>query len=87
MKAARILILGVAFAMGGAAAFLIGPGEEKPQFLRAIQTADLLVAQGSIGPLSLALRLFDASKVAEGTIGRALSARSHWWQQQTNDAS
>ena len=76
MKAARILILGVAFTAGGAAAFLIGPGEEnKPQVPRAVQAADMWVAQANIGPLSLALcRLFDTSKIAEGNIDRTVSA-------------
>jgi hypothetical protein len=57
MKAARILLLGVALAAGGAAALLIGPGEEKPQ---------LSLAKSGNGTLSFAVRsLFDAGNITE----------------------
>jgi hypothetical protein len=75
MTAARILTLGVAFSAGGAAAFFIGPGEEKKrQTPRAVQIeiADVLFAQGNIGPLSLANRRpSDAGKIAEGSADRS----------------
>jgi pilus assembly protein CpaB len=54
MKAARILVLGVALAAGGAAAFLVGSGDEEkkveapapaPQF----PTVDVLIAKNDIG--------------------------------------
>jgi pilus assembly protein CpaB len=66
MKAARILVLGVALAAGGAAAFLIGSDEEKKpeaaapvvQFL----TTDVLIAKSDIG------------------MGTALSSQDLQWQ-------
>jgi pilus assembly protein CpaB len=52
MKAARILVLAVALAAGGAAAFLIGSDEEKrpeaPPVAR-IETTDVLIAKSDIG--------------------------------------
>jgi len=52
MKAARILVLAVALAAGGAAAFLIGSDEEKrPEAppVAQIQTTDVLIAKSDIG--------------------------------------
>src|SRR5476651_1456964 len=55
MKAARILVLGVALAAGGAAAFLVGSDEEKkPEVVAAAPvvqflTTDVLIAKGDIG--------------------------------------
>jgi pilus assembly protein CpaB len=52
MKAARILILAVALAAGGAAAFLIGSDEEKkPEAppVAQIETTDVLIAKSDIG--------------------------------------
>jgi pilus assembly protein CpaB len=52
MKAARILVLAVALAAGGAAAFLIGSDEEKrpeaPPVAR-IETTDVPIAKSDIG--------------------------------------
>ena len=52
MKAARILILGVALAAGGAAAFLVGSGDEekKPEAEPVAQfpTVDVLIAKSDI---------------------------------------
>ena len=53
MKAARILVLGVALAAGGAAAFLVGSDEEKkPEVVAApvvqFPTTDVLIAKGDI---------------------------------------
>ena len=52
MKAARILVLAVALAAGGAAAFLIGSDEEKkPEAPPIVQmeTTDVLIAKSDIG--------------------------------------
>jgi pilus assembly protein CpaB len=54
MKAARILVLGVALAAGGAAAFLIGGDEDKkpvaaPPPVVQLPTVDVLIAKGDIG--------------------------------------
>jgi pilus assembly protein CpaB len=54
MKAARILVLGVALAAGGAAAFLVsGDDEKKPEVAAApvvqLPTVDVLIAKGDIG--------------------------------------
>jgi pilus assembly protein CpaB len=52
MKAARILVLAVALAAGGAAAFLIGSDEEKrPEAppVAQIETTDVLIAKSDIG--------------------------------------
>ena len=54
MKAARILVLGVALAAGGAAAFLVGSDEEKkPEVVAApvvqFPTTDVLIAKSDIG--------------------------------------
>ena len=53
MKAARILVLGVALAAGGAAAFLIGSDEEKkpeaPAPVAQLATTDVLIAKSDIG--------------------------------------
>jgi pilus assembly protein CpaB len=53
MKAARILVLGVALAAGGAAAFLIGSDEEKkpeaPAPVVQLATTDVLIAKSDIG--------------------------------------
>jgi pilus assembly protein CpaB len=53
MKAARIVVLGVALAAGGAAAFLIGTDEEKkpvaPAPVANIETTDVLIAKSDIG--------------------------------------
>ena len=54
MKAARILVLGVALAAGGAAAFLVGSDEEKkPEVAAApvvqFPTTDVLIAKSDIG--------------------------------------
>ncbi len=75
MKAACILVLAVALAAGGAAAFLIGSDEEKrPESPPVAQIENPTVLMGAaitsqdlqFGTLSLALRsLLDASKVSE----------------------
>jgi pilus assembly protein CpaB len=54
MKAARILVLGVALAAGGAAAFLVGSDEEKkPEapapVVQQLPTVDVLIARSDIG--------------------------------------
>jgi pilus assembly protein CpaB len=54
MKAARILVLGVALAAGGAAAFLVGSDEEKKPDVVAtpvvqFPTTDVLIAKSDIG--------------------------------------
>jgi pilus assembly protein CpaB len=53
MKAARILVLGVALAAGGAAAFLVGSDEKKPEApapaVQQLPTVDVLIARGDIG--------------------------------------
>jgi pilus assembly protein CpaB len=54
MKAARILVLGVALAAGGAAAFLVGSDEEKkpeapPVVVQQLPTVEVLIAKGDIG--------------------------------------
>ena len=52
MKAARILVLAVALAAGGAAAFLIGSDEEKkPEAspVAQIEATDVLIAKSDIG--------------------------------------
>ena len=52
MKAARILVLAVALAAGGAAAFLVGSDEEKkPEAppVAQIETTDVLIAKSDIG--------------------------------------
>jgi pilus assembly protein CpaB len=52
MKAARILVLGVALAAGGAAAFLVGSDEEKkpeaPPPVVQFETTDVLIAKSDI---------------------------------------
>jgi pilus assembly protein CpaB len=81
MKAARISVLAVALAAGGAAAFLIGSDEVKrlDTPLAQIATTDVLIAKSDIGmgtaissqdlrlgTLSLALRsLLDTSKASD----------------------
>ena len=68
MKAARILVLGIALAAGGAAAFLVGSGdEEKPPeapapVVQQFPTVDVLIAKGDIG------------------MGTAVSADDFQWQ-------
>jgi pilus assembly protein CpaB len=65
MKAARILVLGVALAAGGAAAFLVGSDEEKkPEAPPVVQfeTTDVLIAKSDIG------------------MGTALSSQDLQWQ-------
>src|SRR3954469_13502889 len=55
MKAARILVLGIALAAGGAAAYLVsGDGEPKPEappapVVEQLPTVDVLIAKGDIG--------------------------------------
>ena len=53
MKAARILVLGVALAAGGAAAFLVGSEDEKKPEVAApvvqFATTDVLIAKSDIG--------------------------------------
>jgi pilus assembly protein CpaB len=54
MKAARILVLGVALAAGGAAAFLVGSDDEKkpevaPAPVVQFETTDVLIAKSDIG--------------------------------------
>jgi pilus assembly protein CpaB len=55
MKAARILVLGIALAAGGAAAFLVGSDDEqKPDappapVVQQFPTVDVLIAKGDIG--------------------------------------
>jgi pilus assembly protein CpaB len=66
MKAARILVLGVALAAGGAAAFLVGSGDEtKPEAPAPVvqfETTDVLIAKSDIG------------------MGMALSSQDLQWQ-------
>src|ERR1041384_3432861 len=66
MKAARILVLGVALAAGGAAAFLIGSDDEKkpeaPAPVVQFETTDVLIAKSDIG------------------MGTALSSQDLQWQ-------
>jgi pilus assembly protein CpaB len=52
MKAARILVLGVALAAGGAAAYLVSGDEKKPEAAAPVAqfpTVDVLIAKGDIG--------------------------------------
>src|SRR5829696_8892704 len=54
MKAARIIVLGVALAAGGAAAFLVSGGDEpKPEapapVVQQFPTVDVLIARANIG--------------------------------------
>jgi pilus assembly protein CpaB len=54
MKAARILVLGIALAAGGAAAYLVsGDDEPKPEapapVVQQLPTVDVLIAKGDIG--------------------------------------
>jgi pilus assembly protein CpaB len=54
MKVARVLVLVVALAAGGAAAFLVGSGDEKPPEngpapVAQFPTVDVLIAKGDIG--------------------------------------
>jgi pilus assembly protein CpaB len=67
MKAARILVLGVALAAGGAAAFLVSGGDEKkPEapapVVQQFPTVDVLIAKADIG------------------MGTAVSAQDFSWQ-------
>jgi len=65
MKAARLVVLGVALAAGGVAAFLVAGGDEKPQVVAApptLETVDVLIAKGDIG------------------MGRAVSPQDFQWQ-------
>jgi len=67
MKAARILVLGIALAAGGAAAFLVSGGDEpKPEapapVVQQFPTIDVLIARGDIG------------------MGTAVSAQDFTWQ-------
>ena len=66
MKAARILVLGVALAAGGAAAFLVaGDDEKKPEAPAPVvqfETTDVLIAKADIG------------------MGTALSSQDLQWQ-------
>ncbi len=68
MKAARILVLGIALAAGGAAAFLVSQDDEKkpeaapPPPVAQLPTVDVLIAKGDIG------------------MGTAVSAADFAWQ-------
>jgi len=63
MKAARILVLGVALAAGGAAAYFIGAGEAKAPYAP--------LAKSSISALSFAIpSLFGAHTLIDGSIER-----------------
>jgi pilus assembly protein CpaB len=68
MKAARILVLGIALAAGGAAAFLVGSGDEekKPEapapVVQQFPTVDVLIAKGDIA------------------MGTAVTAQDFQWQ-------
>ena len=66
MKTARLIVLGVAVAAGGLAAFLASGSEPAPPPapppVAQLETADVLVARGDIG------------------IGQALSAQDLQWQ-------
>jgi pilus assembly protein CpaB len=67
MKAARVLVLAVALAAGGAAAFLVSSGEEKkpeaaPAPVAKFPTTDVLIAKADIG------------------MGTAVSAQDLQWQ-------
>ena len=78
MKAARFLVLGVALAAGGAAAFLIGPRETKSEAPRATT---------KIGMLSLALRSpFDARTITQGETGRSTASAPFALVSATHDA-
>jgi hypothetical protein len=63
MKAARILVLSVALAAGGAAAYIIGAGEHRqPQ---------APLAKSTISALSFAIRsLFGANTISDGVTER-----------------
>ena len=67
MKAARIFVLGLAFAAGGAAAYFIGAGEEKkPQ---------APIAKSTISTLSFAIRsLFGAYTTTDGIAERGTTS-------------
>ena len=66
MKAARLVVLGVALAAGGVAAYLASSGEEKEQVAApaapTLETVDVLIARSDIG------------------MGRAVSAGDFLWQ-------
>src|SRR5688500_4020071 len=54
MKAARILVLGIALAAGGAAAFLVGSDDETKEappapVVQQFPTVDVLIAKSDIG--------------------------------------
>ena len=70
MKAARILVLGVALAAGGAAAFLVGSDDEKkpdapPAPVAQLETADVLIAKSDIG-----MGTPFAARICDGRPGR-----------------
>ena len=66
MKAARILVLGIALAAGGAAAYLVSGGEKRPEpappIVQRLPTVDVLIAKADIG------------------MGTAISAQDLSWQ-------
>jgi len=68
MKAARLVVLGVALAAGGVAAFLVAGGDEPPpqptvvQAAPKFETVDVLIAKGDVG------------------MGTAVTAQDFQWQ-------
>lgn len=68
MKAARLVVLGIALVAGGAAAFLVGSGDEPqkaeaPAPVTQLATVDVLIAKGDIN------------------MGAAVNAPDFQWQQ------
>src|SRR4051794_3668744 len=82
MKAARILVLGVALAAGGAAAFLVSSGDEpKPEpapapVVQQFPTVDVLIARADIGMgTSVAAQDFTWQAWPEATTGNTYITR------------
>jgi hypothetical protein len=77
MKTARLLVLGGALALGGAAVFLIG------QVSRTAGIADVPIAEIAVGTMSLAAR----STLNSGAIDREMAIPLHGLMPAaTNDA-
>jgi hypothetical protein len=79
MTTARFFVLGGALALGGADAFLIGPGDvQEPQASRISEIADVPIAVSNIGAMSLAFRnTSDGGRIAEGTTDREMALLTH----------
>src|SRR5436190_6339569 len=81
MKAARILVLGIALAAGGAAAFLVsGDDEKKPEtpatVVQQFPTVDVLIARADIGMgTSVSAQDFTWQAWPEATTGNAYITR------------